>query len=182
MPPRPQQITRSTAVADQKPKPRSLSQFFWSACLKSANDTELAVSVGNVLHHDTPVHATIGPEDFDPEDNTTAIIIPRDGIYAISYCVRFYVQPVDVRATGTVQIEVNSGWTELSNLVNFDGSESTRDWEFTRVGIPLHYGDRMTLWAYNDTDVIIQIAVFHLEATYLGPIGHEYDSKYGGPT
>jgi hypothetical protein len=181
MPPRPQQITRSTAVADQKPKPRSLSQFFWSACLKSGSNTEVPVGDGLILKHEQPVHATTGPEDFDvSEYPNAAIIIPRDGIYAISYCARIFMS-AGTPATGGVQLELNPGWTNLQNIVLLGGSGSPRDWEFTRVGIPLHYADRLALWAYNDTDLAIEISVLHIEATYLGPIGHEYDAK-GGPT
>jgi hypothetical protein len=188
---RPQQVTRSEVVADQVPVPRDLSQgFFWSASL-TASSRSVGSGYGTVLEsqeeayiaHEAPTHATNGPEDFDTEMYpSVAIIIPRDGIYAISYFARIGDYG-DISTVGNVDLYLLADddpvleTSQVFNGIDYEYAEIQR----TRVGIPMYAGARMRLFGINASTQRVHIGVVSLEATYLGPIGNVYPVKGGGP-
>lgn len=184
---RPQQVTRSEVVADRVPVPRDISRFFWSACLVSSERVTVPPNSELLLAHEAPRHATNGLADFDTADfPSVSLVVPRDGVYALSYSVQIAVDPGVGSAVGDLEIYVlaNSG-PFLFNTVRFNGEsfdQSTglgplETLNFTRVGLPLDANLRLQLKAANQTEYPVMISVVHFEATYLGPLGEVYNVK-----
>lgn len=186
---RPQQVTRSLAVAHQVPVPRDLSQgFFWSASITAGyryedNNYGTTFSPGGEgdIAHESPRHATNGEDDFDLSRwPCVSIICPRDGIYAVSYCVKVDPwDPDDNWATGNASINLSiDNWSpSIWNTYTFDGRRDAADMQLTRVGIPILAGSQIRLYGENLTTNTAQFLTKHLEATYLGPMGSLYGMK-----
>jgi hypothetical protein len=186
---RPQQVTRSLAVAHQTPVPRDLSQgFFWSASLTSGSPFDGAAGTvippdgSSYIAHESPIHATNGLEDFDVTDYPYVyIVFPRDGIYGISLLAQVSTQGTPP-GTGQVTLDLDITNQEVKRLYyTFDGFTDRASVQYNRVGIAVHVGDRMRVFGFNESTRDLWVLVRHLEATYFGPIGHTYSVKVPGP-
>jgi hypothetical protein len=186
---RPQQVTRSLAVAHQVPVPRDLSQgFFWSASLTAGSPfdgsagTVFPPGASGPVAHESPVHATNGVEDFDlTEWPIVYLVFPRDGIYGISFFADVFIFGPTL-GSGEVTLDVRIENQDAKRLrYTFDGTTERMALQYNRVGIPVYAGTRMYVFGWSEATTDVWVLTRHLEATYLGPIGTVYNVKQPGP-
>jgi len=196
---RPQQVTRSLAVAHEIPVPRDLSQgFFWSAAIHG-NHTYMEPNSGQFLNTEIPLHSSNGDQDFDVERYPiVGLKIPRDGIYALA--LKVFVGgtgPVPTLAGEPGEVlevlgQVRAAFDIAPNYFidpysqadavgkTWPDYKTIRDVELkvTRVGFPLMAGALVRAYGYawvDDQEMAMRVD--WLEATYLGPIGTIYPDK-----
>lgn len=173
-------ITRSEFSTDSTAYP-GRDFFTWAAALRQPYDQTVPLDASVAVSHVEPVHASQGDVDFAGN----AIVIPRDGIYAVSADVQVYATvPVTPPPSGSVIATVMrfSPVRGDSSTVVADSSRLVGEYGNARlhpvgVAVVLYKGDQVYVQYDNDA-VDAGFHMEHLQVARVCPLGTVYSRGF----